>query len=161
MDRKRIIRLTGLIIVVCLAGTAVALVVGRLFFGTVLNEPTTVEMQLSAPKQVTLNEPFAVTLQLTNLFTTSQTLHSIDLDNGYLENIRLDDSNPEFGDVRPLPFTGFASYSYGWLLPAGRTTEIELLFIPEKAGQISGLMDVCLDDGTFCQALPLETKVVE
>lgn len=161
MDRKRVVRLVGLIIVVCLAGTAVALVVGRLFFGTVLNEPKTVEMQLNAPEQVTLNEPFVVTLRLTNVFTDSQTLHSIDLDNDYLENIRLDNSNPEFGDIRPLPLTGFASYSFDWLLPARRTTEIELRFVPEKAGQFSGLVDVCLDDGTLCQALPLETEVVE
>lgn len=161
MDRTRVIRLVGLIILVCLAGTAVALVVGRLFFGTALNEPTTVEMQLNAPEQVTLNEPFAVTLQLTNLFTTSQTLHSIDLNADYLENIRLDSSSPEFGDVRPLPLTGFASYSFDWLLPPRRTSTVELTFVPAKVGQFSGLIDVCLDDGTLCQALPLEIEVVE
>ncbi len=161
MDRKRTIRLVGLIVVVCLVGTAVAVVVGRLLFGTVLNEPTTVEMVLDAPQQVALHEPFAVTLQLTNIFTASQTLHSIDLDTDYLENIRLDSSTPDFGEIRPLPLTGFASYSFNWLLPARQTTEIELRFIPEKTGQISGLMDVCLEDGTLCQALSLETEVVE
>ncbi len=161
MDRKRTVRLVGLIVAICLVGTAVALVVGRLFFGTVLNEPTTVEMEINAPEQVALNEPFVVTLQLTNVFTGSQTLHSIDLDNDYLENIRLDSSNPEFGEIRALPLTGFASYSFNWLLPARRTTEIELLFLPEKAGQISGLMDVCLEDGTLCQAIPLDVEVVE
>jgi hypothetical protein len=161
MDRKRVVRLVGLIIVVCLVGTAVTIIVSRLFFGTVLNKPATVEMQLNAPEQVTLNEPFVVTLQLTNVFTGSQTLHSIDLDNDYLENIRLDSSNPEFGGVRPLPLTGFASYSFDWLLPPRRTSTIELRFVPEKAGQFFGLIDVCLDDGTLCQALPLETEVVE
>jgi len=161
MDRTRVVRLTGLIIVICLAGTAVAIVVGRLFFGTVLNEPTTVEMQLDAPEQVALNEPFVVTLQLTNIFTASQTLHSIDLETDYLENITLESSTPSYQDVSPLPFTRFASYGFDWLLPARRTTEIELLFVPEKAGIFSGLMDVCLDDGTLCQALPLETEVVE
>lgn len=161
MDRKRTIRLVGLIVVVCLVGTAVAVVVGRLLFGTVLNEPTTVEMVLDAPQQVALREPFAVTLQLTNIFTASQTLHSIDLDTDYLENIRLDSSAPDFGEIRPLPFTHFASYSFNWLLPARRTTEIELRFVPEKVGQFSGLMDVCLEDGTLCQTLSLETEVVE
>lgn len=161
MDRKRVVRLVGLIIVVCLVGTAVTLIISRLFFGTVLNEPTIVEMELDAPEQVTLNEPFAVTLRLTNVFTGSQTLHSIDLDNDYLENIRLNSSSPQFGDVRPLPLTGFASYSFDWLLPARRTSTVELMFVPEKAGQFSGIVDVCLDDGTLCQALLLETEVVE
>ena len=161
MDRTRVVRLIGLIIITCLAGTAVAIVISRLLFGTVLNEPTTVEMQLNAPEQVNLNEPFAVTLHLTNNFTASQTLHSIDLDTDYLENISLDSSNPGFGDVRSLPLTRFASYSFDWLLPAGQITEIELFFVPEKAGQFSGLLDVCLADGTLCQALPLETEVLE
>lgn len=161
MDRKRVVRLAGLILVVCLVGTAVTLIISRLLFGTVTNEPTTVEMEMDAPEQVTLNEPFVVTLLLTNVFTGSQTLHSIDLDNDYLENVRLDSSNPTFGEVRPLPLTGFASYSFDWLLPARRTSTVELMFVPERVGQFSGLVDVCLDDGTLCQALSLETEVVE
>lgn len=161
MDRKRVIRLAGLIIIICLAGTAVALIVGRLFFGTVLNEPTTVEMQLDAPEQVTLNEPFVVTLRLTNIFTANQTLHSIDLEADYLDNISLENSNPGYQDVRSLPLTGFASYSFDWLLPARRTSTVELMFVPQKAGQFSGLMDICLEDGTLCQALPLEVEVLE
>jgi hypothetical protein len=161
MDRKRIVKLIGLIIMVCLVGTAVAILGGRLMFGTVLNEPTAIEMQLDAPQQVALNEPFAMTLQLTNLITASQTLHSIDLDTDYLDNIDLESSNPGYKAVRRLPLTHYASYSFDWLLPAKRTTVIELMFIPEKVGQISGLMDVCLGDGTFCQAIPLETEVVQ
>ena len=161
VDRTRTVRLVGLILVVCLVGTAVTIIISRLLFGTVLNEPTSVEMQLEAPSQVPLNEPFAVTLQVTNLMTTSQSLHSIDLDTEYLENVHLESSNPAFGRVRPLPLTGYASYSFDWLLPAGRTSTVELTFVPEKAGQFSGLVDVCLDDGTLCQALLLETEVVE
>jgi hypothetical protein len=161
MERERVVKLVGVIGVVCLAGTAVALIIGRLFFGTVLNEPTTISVQLDAPQQVALNEPFAVTLHLTNLITTSQTLHSIDLDTNYLENVSLNSSSPSYKAVRSLPLTHFASYSFDWLLPAGRTTVVELMFVPEKAGQFSGLMDVCLEDGTLCQALSLETEVVE
>jgi hypothetical protein len=35
------------------------------------------------------------------------------------------------------------------------------MFVPEKAGQFSGIVDVCLDDGTLCQALLLEVEVLE
>lgn len=161
MDRTRIVRLMALILVICLVGTAVAVLLSRLLFGTVLNEPIAIEMQLEAPEQVALSQPFIVSLHLTNVFTASQTLHSIDLDGDYLENIRLDGSTPAFGEVRPLPFTGFHSYNFGSQLPAGQTTEIQLLFVPEKVGRFSGLVDVCLEDGTLCQALPLETEVVE
>ncbi len=161
MDRKRVVRLVGLIVVVCLVGTAVTLIISRLIFGTVTNEPITVEMEIDAPEQVALNEPFVVAVQLTNVFTGSQTLHSIDLEGEYLENIRLDSSNPAFGEIRPLPFTGFASYSFDQQLPPRRTSTIELTFVPERAGQFSGLVDVCLDDGTLCQALPLEVEVLE
>ena len=161
MDRKRVVRLAGLILVVCSVGTAVTLIISRLFLGTVTNEPTAVEMEIDAPEQVALNEPFVAVLRLTNVFTGSQTLHSIDLERDYLENIRLDSSNPAFGEIRPLPLTGFASYSFDWLLPARRTSTVELMFVPERVGQFSGLVDVCLEDGTLCQALLLETEVVE
>lgn len=147
--------------VVCSVGTAVTIIISRLMFGTVLNKPTTLEVQLDAPQQVALNEPFAVTLQLTNIFTASQILHSIDLDTHYLENVSLNSSNPGYKDVQRLPLTHFVSYSFEWLLPAGRTTIVELMFVPEKVGQFSGLVDICLDDGTLCQAVSLETEVVE
>ena len=52
MDRKRVVRLVGLIVVVCLVGTAVTLIISRLIFGTVTNEPITVEMEIDAPEQV-------------------------------------------------------------------------------------------------------------
>ena len=161
MNRSKIIRLAGLIIVICLVGTAVTIIISRLFFGTVLNKPITVEMQLDAPLQVALNEPFAVTLQITNLITASQTLHSIDLDTDYLESVSLASSSPNYKAVRSLPLTHFASYSFEAEIPVAETTVIELMFVPEKAGQFTGLVDVCLEDGTLCQALSLETEVIE
>ena len=161
MEKKRLVRLVGLMLVVCLMGTAVVTVISRLIFGTIANSPTTVDMQVDAPSQVSLNEPFAVTLQLTSLITTSQTLHSIDLDTNYLENVRLEGSSPEYKEIRALPLTHFASYNFEETLPAEQITVVELRFLPEQLGRFSGLMDVCLEDGTLCQALPLEVEVIE
>lgn len=160
-DRGRVVKLVVGMVVICLAGTAVLLLLFRTFWGTVLNEPTTVEVQVEAPDQVSIHEPFAVTIQMTNLITESQNLHSIDLDTRYLQNVRLDGSSPTYQASRKLPLTRFTSYRFDQTLPAGRTTTVELLFVGEAVGQFYGLMDICLMDGTLCLALPLETEVVE
>lgn len=161
MERSRIIKLVLAIGVVCLGGTAVFLLISRILVGTALNEPTTIEVQIEARDPVPLNEPFAVTLQVTSLVTVSQTLHSIDLDRRYLENVSLRSSTPVYSVVRPLPFTRFTSYQFDQEIPAGGTMVLELMFVGEAVGQFRGTMDICLTDGTLCLALPLETAVVE
>ena len=161
MNRSVTVRLVVGIVAVCLVGTAVLFLAIRTLFGTTLNEPTSIEVQLDAPAQVTLNEPFAVTIQVTNLVTTSQTLHSIDLDSSYLENVNLSSTIPAYESVQSLPLTDFDSYLFEATIPAEATVPIELRFVGQKAGQFSGLIDVCLADGTLCLAQPLETTVVE
>ena len=153
-----------MILGVCLVGTAVLILGSRILIGGVLEEPITVEVVMDAPAQVTVNKPFAVTLQLTNLITASQTLHSIDLENQYLENIALRGATPAYKAVRSLPFASFTSYEFGQEIPVDPTmqpTIVELMFVAEEAGDFSGTVDICLADGTLCLALPLETAVVE
>lgn len=161
IDKNRVVKLVAAVLLLCSLGTAVLLLLVRIFIGTTLNEPTTVEVQIDAPEQIPLNEPFAVTIQLTNLITANQTLHSIDLQRSYLENIRLNNSTPTYKTVRSLPLTNFASYRFEKEIPAEQTMIIELHFVGQTIGQFSGLIDICLADGTLCLARPLETKVVE
>ena len=161
MERSRTVKLVAGILVICLAGTAVLLIIARLFFGTTLNEPITIEVQVDAPQQVQLNEPFAVNIQVTNLVTTSQTLHSIDLNSSYLDSVNLSSSTPAYKAVAALPLTDFTSYRFEEALLAEATVPIELVFVGQEAGEFSGLMDICLDDGTLCLAHPLEITIVE
>ncbi|MBK8903824.1 MAG: hypothetical protein IPM53_21765 [Anaerolineaceae bacterium] len=161
MERGRVLKLVGVVVAVCVLGTAVVLVISRLMWGTVLNEPTTIEVQIDAPEQVTLNEPFAVIIQVTSLITSSQVLHSIDLDTNYLDHVRLSGSAPAYQAVQSLPLTDFASYRFETELPALRSQAIELMFVGETVGEFSGVVDVCLEDGTLCVAQRLETEVVE
>ena len=161
MERGRILRLVGVITAVCVLGTAVVLVISRLIWGTALNEPTTIEVQIDAPEQVTVNEPFAVTIQVTSLITSTQLLHSIDLDTDYLENVRLSGSAPAYQAVQSLPLTHFASYRFETEIPAKNSRAIELMFVGETVGEFSGVVDICLEDGTLCLAQPLQTKIVE
>ncbi len=161
IDRRRIVKLAVGIVLACSLGTAVILLIIRIFFGTTLNTPTSVAIQVDAPEQIPLNEPFAVTIQLTNLITTSQMLHSIDVENSYLENISLNSSTPAYKTMRSLPLTKFASYTFEEEIPANQTVVIELNFVGQTVGQFSGLIDICMADGTLCLAHSLETTVVE
>jgi len=161
VDRGRVVKLVAGIMLVCLLGTAVLLLVMRIFIGTTLNEPTTVEVQIDVPEKISVNDPFAVTIQLTNLITASQILHSIDVESSYLENISLNSSTPTYKAIRSLPLTNFASYRFEEEIPAGQTMVIELNFVGQTTGQFSGLIDICLADGTLCLARSLETVVVE
>lgn len=161
MERGRVLKLVGVIAAVCLVGTVLVLVISRLLWGTALNEPTTIEVQIAAPEQVTVNEPFAVTIQVTSLITSSQVLHSIDLDTNYLDHVRLSGSAPTYQAVQSLPLTHFASYRFETELPPMRSQAIELTFVGETVGEFSGVLDVCLEDGTLCLAQRLETVVIE
>jgi hypothetical protein len=145
----------------CLAGTAVLLAISRIFIGSVLKEPATLDVQLEAPAQVRLNEPFAMTLSLTNLITASQTLHSIDLDNGFVKNVRLQNSVPSFTDRQVLPLAQFTTFVFSQEIPAEHQIVVTLQFVGERVGKFTGVMDICLADGTLCLAVPLETAVVE
>jgi len=161
MERGRVLKLVGGITAVCLVGTVLVLSISRLLWGTALNEPTTIEVQIDAPEQVTRNEPFAVTIQVTSLITSSQVLHSIDLDTNYLDHVRLSSSAPAYQAVQSLPLTHFASYRFETELLAMNSQAIELMFVGETVGEFSGVVDVCLEDGTLCLAQRLETEVVE
>lgn len=161
MERGRILRLVGVITGVCVLGTAVVLVISRLMWGTALNEPTTIAVQLDAPEQVTVNEPFAVTIRVTSLITSSQVLHSIDLDTHYLDHVRLSGSAPAYQAVQSLPLTHFGSYRFETEIPAMNSRAIELMFVGETVGEFSGVVDICLEDGTLCLAQQLQTKIVE
>ncbi|MCC6602835.1 MAG: hypothetical protein IT327_06475 [Anaerolineae bacterium] len=161
MERRRVLKLVGMIVAVCVLGTAVVLTISRLLWGTVLNEPTSIAVQIDAPEQVTVNEPFAVTIQVTSLITSSQVLHSIDLDTNYLDYVRLSGSAPAYQAVQALPLTHFASYRFDTEIPAMNSRTVELMFVGETVGEFSGLVDICLEDGTLCLAQRLETEVME
>lgn len=161
INRSVALKVISGVLLLCLAGTAVTLLGMRIFFGTTLNEPTTIEVQIEAPQQIAVNEPFAVTIQVTSLMTTSQTIHSIDLEDSYLENVQLSGSTPAFQTVQSLPLTRFDSYRFEENLPGFATTAIELIFIGQRVGQFSGLIDICLADGNLCLARPLETTIVD
>ncbi|MEZ4594070.1 MAG: hypothetical protein R3D55_23455 [Chloroflexota bacterium] len=163
-NRKRIVVLILGLMALCGGGTAVILLLIRIFFGGILQEPTAVEIQVDAPSQVVVNEPFVVTLQLTNIITASQTLHSIDLDEDYLAHVRLHSAAPAYQTSQPIPLTNFTSYAFDLTLPAdviNRPTVVELTFVGQTVGEFSGVMDVCLEGGTLCQAVMLETAVIE
>src|SRR5690606_5492108 len=101
---------------------------------------------------------------LTNIVTSSQTLHSLDFEESYLEHVELLSTLPAFQAVQPLPLSEFASYKFDLELPVDiihRPTTVELTLVGRSVGEFSGVLDVCLGDGTFCKALRLETAVVE
>ena len=161
VDRAALTRVIAGVLLLCTVGTAVVLIGMRIIFGTTVNEPTSIEVKVDGPAEVALNEPFAVTIRVSNLLTTSQTLHSFDLDTTYLENVQLNGSTPAYQSVHSLPLTRFDSYRYFETLPPNTTTAVELQFVGQKAGRFSGLIDICLDDGNLCMVRPLETTIVE
>ncbi len=161
LDRNRAVKVVAGIMGICLLGTAVFLLGMRIHFGTVLNEPTTIVVQIDAPSQTSMNEPFVVIANLTNISSDRQILHSIDVETSYLENIGLSGSTPTYKTMRSLPLANFTSYQFEEEIPAGQTVAIELNFVGQTIGQFSGLIDICLADGTLCLARTLEAQVIE
>ncbi|MFZ1395983.1 MAG: hypothetical protein WAS33_03750 [Candidatus Promineifilaceae bacterium] len=163
-NRNRIVMLVLGIVALCVGGTAVFLLIFRIFFGGILQEPAAVEILVEAPPQVVVNEPFVVTVQLTNIITTSQTLHSLDFEEAFLEHISLRSATPAYQTSQAIPLTNFTSYPFNLPLPANSTnrpTVVELTFVGRDVGEFSGVMDICFAEGTLCKAVVLETAVIE
>lgn len=163
-QRGRVLKLLVLLLAFCLGSTVVFLIVARIFIGGVLQEPTTLEVVVEMPEQVLLNEPFVATMELTNIYTASQTLHSIDFEDAFLEHVGLINAQPAYQTSRSLPLTNFVSYEFDLELPPAmmqQPTVVEMTFVGHAEGEFYGVVDVCLEDGTLCVALPLETAVIE
>ncbi len=156
MDRRIII---GCVIVIAL--TVCCTAIGGVLLLRTLNfeEPTDMTIQVVVPEIVPQGEPFAIDIQITNLFTDVQILDSIDFSTSYLEGFSVQESSPPFTDDYVVPAVDFHSYTFEHNLEPTVPVDVEFVMVPEVEGAFVGVIDVCINSGASCQTFEIETAV--
>lgn len=156
MNRRNILIVIGALLALCVCVVAVS----ALFIVTrAIEEPGQVEITVSAPASVPPNEPFLVTVSVQNLAPSIQMLHSIDIQTNYLDGFSVESAKPAYLDTFPLPVVGYHSFTFERDIPANSTLETEFVLVGEAEGTFSGEFDVCINDGSTCLGVPVETAV--
>ncbi len=125
-------------------------------------EPNTVAVQIEAPPQVTVAEPFQIIVRVENTYPgLPQTIHSIDISDDYLQSIVLVNADPAYSEQVSIPLVGFESFIFAQDLPDAGTAVIQLTMQPQQTGRYTGELDVCINAANICKLLTIETIVAE
>jgi len=112
--------------------------------------PQNIVVNIEAPTQAVIGEPFEIVITVENQSESSQTIQSIDIGNKYLEGILLSESNPAFTESWDFPAFGFMSFDYKTEIPASESTQVALTMEAILAGDYSASFDVCINTEANC-----------
>jgi len=112
---------------------------------------------IHAPTSVAVGEAFEVVATITHNADETQTLHSIDMGETYLEGVAITSSDPAFSQAYLL---GDGTYSHTFMTDVpvdGLTITFDAVAL--QSGNWKGAFDVCLDDGLNCSFYTVSTYV--
>ena len=133
--------------------------IGAILIGFQPEEPGDVRIQLRAPDSVPRGEPFAVEIEITNVFTGVQILDSIDISLDYLNYISVQQSRPPASDSFEIPFVQFVSYTFEEEINMLETKTVVFEMVGEEEGFYAGEIDVCINKASSCKTLEIETTI--
>ena len=124
-----------------------------------VNMPVDGEVVVDAPEEVTVGEPFTVTVNVANLAPRDRVMHSLDIRGALADQF-------EFTSLEPIPAStaseyGWREYTYSVSLAASGTRSITLTMQAKSPGEHSGEIDVYLDAVYHQLSRPVTIRVVE
>ncbi len=156
MNKKGLIGCGIIVLLLCcgvIVITAVVISNARVF------EPAGVTIDLSAPPNVPLKDPFVIEISITNTAAEDQILDSIDFPTAYLAGIELQSTTPPFASDFTIPFVAYHSYTFNQPIEQFETILIEFVMEGQQEGLFDGEVDVCINDGSSCQTLEISTTI--
>ena len=161
MSKKRITGVSGGCLIVCLVLAAGAVFGGRYLFRSAAGEPATIDIQITAPSQVPVDEPFQILIRIIDIEPggEAQLLHSIDISDSYLEGFELVETEPAFTNSFGIPFVNFQSYVFEQTIPQSGVTAVGFTMVGKEEGVYQGEIDVCIESGSLCKLTLIETTV--
>lgn len=123
---------------------------------------TNIGVDINTPSTATLNEPYDITINITNKDDEIQTITSIDIDTNYVEGIIFEGSTPEYNQSWDLTEEfNFYSYDYYIDIAPNDTENIVFHFLPVATGDYQGNIDVCINTEEACVFNTVRTIVSE
>ena len=154
---RRVLMGCGIALFVSICILAVG--IGAILLGFRAEEPSEVEIELTAPESVPAGEPFPVEIQVTNMFTGTQILDSIDISMTYLDNISVQKTTPPASAEFDVPLVRFRSFTFEEELSMLESTTVIFEMVGEEEGLFEGDVDVCINDGSSCKTVELSTII--
>ena len=112
--------------------------------------PSDVSVSLSVPAVVSPGEELEIAVEVTNSADYPQKITSIDFSDSYLEGIMLTGSDPASLESMHVPVINIVSYDFGFEIAPNESKTIVFQAIALEAGDYSGDLDVCINNGASC-----------
>jgi hypothetical protein len=122
--------------------------------------PRGIDFSLTSPEQLALDEPFDVSLALTNQEHHHQELVCIDIEGSYLEGFQLLSTQPPYLESLEL-FGGGISLYFDQLLDHNESIIITLTLQARRPGTYSGNIKACINSQYAMLGQPIQTTVTE
>lgn len=119
--------------------------------------PRDVEIAVRTDDPIAAGARFRVTVEIRNDADFAQSLDSIDVEDSWLDGLRIEASRPPWSGRETYP--GFESFAYGIELPAGTLRTVVFEAIGDDPGSWRGDFDVCINTGTSCETTVVATTV--
>ena len=121
--------------------------------------PTGGKVSADAPPMVAKGERFEIRAKVLNTSGKQQTLCDLDIADGYLEGIIIEDTKPDYSEAWHIPIDNTMSYSFDLAIPPGEETVVVLTAYAAKRGDYSGELDFCINTEFNYLSAPVRTIV--
>ncbi|NLX10850.1 MAG: hypothetical protein GXY36_14450 [Chloroflexi bacterium] len=122
------------LLVICLGGAIVLLIY-------LAGEPNEIEVDITAPGAVTLNEPFALEITVRNVGVDPATITGFGVETTLLEGIDVTASDPAYASIseRNYPLVGdWREFNLDAVLAPGESLLITVTLTPTQSGPVEG-----------------------
>jgi len=160
MDRRVVLWIVAGCTVLCLGVGLLVLFLGSSFVKWATQTPEDVEVRVTVPGVVSLDDEYLLVVEITNLAEEEQTLDSIDIDRTYLDGVIVGNTEPAYADFSDFS-DDYHSFEFRSRIPAGRTLEVVFYLTAIQTGDMSGEISVCINSFVNCTHRIVRTIVEE
>jgi hypothetical protein len=127
----------------------------------IVGEPEQINLSVDVPVSVGKGESFAIEITVEDLSGESRLVHSIDIDDSYLEGLEVVRTEPPFTELLRVESLGFRSYYFEKVIEPNSAGTILIALQGLEAGDYTGEIDVCIDSSGSCTTVTTRTVVYE
>jgi hypothetical protein len=124
--------------------------------------PVVIVVNVNAPQTARLNQEYAMEIQVQNPSDRSLIVEIVQIAGSYLQGANPTRGDPAFQQpVRLSPDAAYTIFSFHSEVPAHSSRSLRLYLTPQKAGDFSGPVLVCIDNTVVCMQRQAHTIIIK
>jgi hypothetical protein len=160
MNHRVVIWIISGCTILCLGIGILVFFLGSMFVRWATQTPEDIEVNITAPAVVALDEKYTLVVEITNLASEEQTLDSIDIDLSYLDGVVVGNTEPAYAEFADYG-DDYHSFEFQYSIPAEQTLEVSFFLTGIRVGDLSGELNVCINSFINCTSRLIRTIVEE